>query len=111
MAVAFCVGALESSGPAISSSAAPIGLSLFSVGGGSAQRVRADRGSDLLLVLLGRLITIGGFVVAKNGAVVTLLGCPVALVGRVISSVGSPVTVIGCLLSPGAVPASLPSHW
>ncbi|HEY0166728.1 MAG TPA: hypothetical protein VGB75_06765 [Jatrophihabitans sp.] len=108
--VAFCIGAFESSGPAIPSSAAPIGRSLFPPRGGSAQRVRADRGSKKSLGLLGRPITIGCFVIAEDGAVITLLGCPVALVGRVVSAVGGSVSVLGCLILPGAVPASLASH-
>jgi hypothetical protein len=106
MAVAFCVGAFESSCPAIPSSAASIGRGLFPVGGGSAQRFRADRGSDLLLGLLGLPITIGRFVIAEHGAVITLLGCPVTLVGRVISLVGGSVAVIGCLLARITVLAS-----
>jgi hypothetical protein len=108
MAVAFCVDALDRSGPAIASSAAPIGRSLLPIGGGPSQCFCADRRSDRWLRLLGRLVTIGGCVVAERGIVITLLGCPVALVGRVISPVGGVVTVIGCLLSPRTVPVSHP---
>jgi hypothetical protein len=108
MAVTFCVDAFECSGVAIPLSAAPIGRSLLSLGGGSAQRFCADRGSDMWLGLLGLLVTIGCCVVAERRAVITLLRCPIALVGRVISPVGGSVTVIGCLVSLRIVPANHP---